>query len=143
MKRTVRTLAVWITPLALSACGGESPAEAPSDPAAAHSSAHAAASGPVEPTMEGGIQVVEIEAGPVGFQPRQIHLAAGVPARFVVTRTVEDECSSRLTIPAFDVDTGRLPLGEPVAVEFTPPEAAEVEFICGMEMQRGTIAILS
>ena len=145
MTRLIPTLAIaLLLPLTLVACGGEDPAGAPAASASGtHSPAHASAAEPVEPRMEAGVQVVEIEAGEMGFQPRQIRLAAGVPARFVVTRTVDDDCSSQLTIPAFDIDTGHLPLGEPVAFEFTPDEAAEVEFVCGMEMQRGTIAILS
>ncbi|MEM1044207.1 MAG: cupredoxin domain-containing protein [Bacteroidota bacterium] len=95
------------------------------------------------PEMVDGVQVIEIEAGRMGYQPRQIALEAGVPARLVFTRTVEGECSSQITIPAYDVPTTDLPLGEPVAVEFTPAEAGEVEFVCGMDMQRGTIAIAS
>ena len=35
------------------------------------------------------------------------------------------------------------PLGEPVAIEFTPTETGEVQFVCGMDMQRGTIAVVS
>ena len=93
--------------------------------------------------MIDGVQVVEIEAGRMGYQPRQVALEAGVPARLVFTRTVEDECSSQITLPAYDVPTTDLPLGEPVAIEFTPTEAGEVQFVCGMDMQRGTIAVVS
>ena len=93
--------------------------------------------------MVDGVQVVAIEAGSMGFQPRQIQLQAGVPARFVITRTVDDACSSEITIPDYDVAATPLPLGEAVAVEFTPSEAGEVDFVCGMDMQRGTIAVVS
>ena len=132
-------------PLALAACGGD---PAPADPApteATHTEAHetAASSGPVTPEMVDGVQVVAIEAGSMGFQPRQIQLQAGVPARFVITRTVDDACSSEITIPDYDVAATPLPLGEAVAVEFTPSEAGEVDFVCGMDMQRGTIAVVS
>ncbi len=98
---------------------------------------------PAPPHLVDGVQVVEIEAGAMGFQPRQFTLQGGVPARLVVTRTVEDDCSSQLTIPAYDVDTEHLPLNEPVAIEFTPAETGEVEWVCGMDMQRGTIAVVS
>ena len=102
-----------------------------------------ATDGPAEPTMIDGVQVVEIEAGRMGYQPRQVHLQAGVPARLVFTRTVEDDCSSQITLPTYDVAATDLPLGEAVAIEFTPTEAGEVEFVCGMDMQRGTIAVVS
>lgn len=95
------------------------------------------------PAMVDGVQVVEIEAGRMGYQPRQVALEAGVPARLVFTRTIEDECSSQITLPAYDVPTTDLPLGEPVAIEFTPRETGEVQFVCGMDMQRGTIAVVS
>ena len=128
-------------PLALAACGGnETPAEPDTHPDA-HETATSA--GPVSPEMVDGVQVVAIEAGTMGFQPRQIQLQADVPARFVITRTVDDACSSEITIPDYDVAATPLPLGEPVAIEFTPGEAGEVDFVCGMDMQRGTIAVVS
>lgn len=98
---------------------------------------------PTEPRMEDGVQVVDIEAGSMGYQPRQIQLQAGVPARLVFTRTVESECSSQITLPAYNIAATDLPLGEAVAIEFTPTEAGEVDFVCGMDMQRGTIAVVS
>ena len=120
-------------------------AEATPAEATTHTEAHETAtpSGPVTPEMVDGVQVVAIEAGTMGFQPRQIQLQAGVPARFVITRTVDDACSSEITIPSYDVAATALPLGEPVAIEFTPTEAGEVDFVCGMDMQRGTIAVVS
>ncbi len=132
-------------PLVLSACADDTPdpVEAAADTPEPLGSAPAPPDTPAEPRMEDGVQVVEIVAGDMGFQPRQITLRAGVPARLVVTRMVEDDCSSRLTVPAYDVDTGLLPLGEPVTVEFTPAETGEVEWVCGMDMQRGTIAVVS
>ena len=128
-------------PLALAACGGnETPAESNTHPDT-HETATSA--GPVAPEMVDGVQVVAIEAGTMGFQPRQIQLQADVPARFVITRTVDDACSSEITIPDYDVAATPLPLGEAVAIEFTPNEAGEVDFVCGMDMQRGTIAVVS
>jgi hypothetical protein len=110
---------------------------------AEHEHMAAAGDGATTPDLVDGVQVVEVEAGRMGYQPRQIALEAGVPARLVFTRTVEDECSSQITLPAYDVPTTDLPLGEPVAIEFTPTETGEVEFVCGMDMQRGTIAVVS
>ena len=144
------------SPLALSACGGDAP-ETPVGADATHEMpdgttmagaehehmAPGVGDGPAEPTVVGGVQTVEIEAGRMGYQPRQVRLDPGVPARLVFTRTVEDECSSQITVPAYGVEATDLPLGEPVAIEFTPAEAGTVEFVCGMDMQRGTIAVVS
>ncbi|MDQ2827123.1 MAG: hypothetical protein M3Y04_09225 [Actinomycetota bacterium] len=67
----------------------------------------------------------------------------GAPARLVVTRTVEDDCSSQIMLPAYGVEATDLPMDTPVAIEFTPDENREAEFACGMGMQRGTIAVTS
>lgn len=93
--------------------------------------------------MEGGVQVVEIEAGRMGYAPKQIALEAGVPARLVFTRTVESDCSARVKIPAFGVPVTDLPMNEPVTVEFTPDASGEFTFVCGMDMQRGSLMVRS
>ncbi len=98
---------------------------------------------PAQPRMEDGGQVVEIEAGPMGYRPSAVALEAGVPARLVFTRTVDASCSERVRVPAFDVPETELPLNEPVAIEFTPTEGGDFEFVCGMDMQRGSIMIRS
>lgn len=131
-------LILLAAPLALAACSNDAPAEAaapeppgtvavPSDP-------------PAEPRMEDGVQVVDVEAG-VTFRPSQIRLAAGVPARLVFTRTAENTCITEVKVPAYDVGPVALPLGEPVAVEFTPTEAGDVRFVCGMDMVSGQIVV--
>ncbi len=133
---------------ALAACGdpddGAMQATPPTgDGTTMHDHEMADDDGPAEPRMEDGVQVVEIEAGRMGYVPRTVAFEAGVPARIVFTRTVESDCSSQVTIPAFDVPTTDLPLDEPVAVEFTPTESGDFEFVCGMDMQRGSLLIQS
>lgn len=93
--------------------------------------------------MVDGVQVAHIEAGRMGYQPRTIALEAGVPARLVFTRTADSECSSQVKIPAFGVPVTDLPIDEPVAVAFTPAESGTFEFVCGMDMQRGSLMIRS
>ena len=136
-------------PLALAACGDadtpdvDAPTEITDAAPDAPGMGVETIPGPAVAEVVDGVQTVEIEAGRMGYEPREIQLQAGVPARLVFTRTVEDDCSSQITVPAYDVEATDLPLGEPVAIEFTPTEAGEVEFVCGMDMQRGTIAIVS
>ena len=108
-----------------------------------HGNMNGMADGVASARMQGGVQVVEIEAGRMGYAPKQVALEAGVPARLVFTRTVESECSSQVKIPAFDVPVTDLPLDEPVAIEFTPTRSGEFEFVCGMDMQRGSLMIQS
>ncbi|MEM1125894.1 MAG: cupredoxin domain-containing protein [Bacteroidota bacterium] len=88
-----------------------------------------------------GVQVAEIEAGPLGYSPQRVTLQPGIPARLVFTRTVDAACSAQIQIPAFGVPVTDLPLHEPVAIEFTPTEAGDFTFICGMDMQRGALLV--
>lgn len=131
--------------LSLGACASDAPemaAEAPAEASAGTPAAYVP-SPPVEAQMEDGVQVARVEAGAMGFQPREVTFRAGVPARLVFTRTVEDDCSSQVTLPAYGVEATDLPMNTPVAIEFTPAEDREAEFVCGMGMQRGTIAVVS
>lgn len=96
---------------------------------------------PAQPRMEDGVQVIDIEAGQMGYTPKQIDLQAGVPARLVFTRTVDSECSSQVQIPSAGIEKTDLPMNEPVAIEFTPDDAGTFTFTCGMEMQEGTIVV--
>ena len=127
-------------PLALTACTTDAPAPVEDAAPASLGTAPIAAAGPAEPRMEDGVQVVDVEAGAT-FSPSQIQLEAGVPARLVFTRTAENTCITQVKVPAYDVGPVDLPLGEPVAVEFTPTEAGDVRFTCGMDMVTGQIVV--
>lgn len=95
----------------------------------------------ISATMIDGVQVVEIEAGALGFSPESVQLQAGVPARLVFQRTTEASCADHVSVPAFGVEKMPLPMNEEVAVEFTPDEAGEFTFVCGMDMQSGTLVV--
>ncbi len=126
--------------LILAACTPDAtPAPSPETAAVAADSTAA----PAEARLEEGVQVIHVEAGANGFVPARIALRAGVPARLIMTRTAEKTCATEIQVPAYGVAKTRLPLNEPVAIEFTPTAAGEVEFVCGMNMQRGTIVVAS
>ena len=96
-----------------------------------------------QPRVEDGVQVVEVEATTRGFRPQRIQLEPGVPARLVFRRTTESSCMEQVQVPAFGIEKTDLPMNEPVAVEFTPEETGTFNFICGMDMQRGTLVVQS
>ncbi|MGI9174334.1 MAG: cupredoxin domain-containing protein [Rhodothermales bacterium] len=96
-----------------------------------------------EPRMEDGVQVVDVTVGQMGYEPQEIRLQAGVPARLVFTREIEGDCPSQVQVPAFDVAPTDLPMNEQVAVEFTPDEAGTFQFVCGMDMMKGTLVVSS
>lgn len=144
LTRTLLVALALAVPLALAACGGEEAMEdmegvtqatPPTDEHAGETVA--------EPRMESGVQVVEVTVGPGGYQPREIPLQAGVPARLVFTRTTDQTCATQIKVPAFDIGPVDLPLGEPVTVEFTPAEAGDFTFTCGMDMVSGSLVVQS
>lgn len=144
MKTLLRLLPLFALALTLTACGGD---PAPTDDAPAQDATGAMQGAPpaapavAQPRLEGGVQVIEITVGEQGYQPQRIALQAGVPARLIFTRTVDSACAEEVQVPAFGVGKTSLPLGEARAVEFTPAEAGEFEFVCGMDMMRGTLVV--
>ena len=126
--------------LFLAACGDPPDDVTPTEDAM---EATPTAPAPAEPALVDGVQTAEIEAGPSGYIPSAVRLESGIPARLIFTRTVESECSSQITVPAFDVPVTDLPLGEPVAIEFTPTETGAFSFVCGMGMQHGGLLVRS
>ena len=151
MKATVRNTVINLIPallliLFLSACGSEAEPETEVEAAAHEETDAAQATSPTtatEPRMEDGVQVVDVTVGQMGYEPLQIRLEAGVPARLVFTRTVEGECPSQVQIPAFDVEKTELPMNQPVAIEFMPDEAGSFQFVCGMDMMEGALLVES
>ena len=46
----------------------------------------------------------------------------------------------KLCFPDYKINK-KLPLNEPVTVEFTPQKAGTVKFTCGMDMLRGQVVV--
>lgn len=85
-------------------------------------------------------QRVEIEVGASGYAPSEVRTAAGTPLTLVFTRTTEEGCGGEIVIASQDIRR-ELPLNQPVEVSFTPTEAGELRFSCGMDMYDGTIVV--
>ncbi len=83
---------------------------------------------------------IAITASDEGYQPSDIAVKAGQPVTLVFTRTTTSECLEKVLIPSQKVDKD-LPVNQPVEVTFTPDKAGPIEFTCGMEMFKGTIAV--
>ncbi|MGV8910519.1 MAG: cupredoxin domain-containing protein, partial [Propionicimonas sp.] len=75
-----------------------------------------------------------------GYSPDSVQVALGAPVRILFDRQESSECSSRLVIPAFDVNQN-LPAFETTAVEFVPTEPGQFELTCGMGMLHGRILV--
>jgi RND family efflux transporter MFP subunit len=83
-------------------------------------------------------QTARIVVSNRGYEPSTLTLRAGIPARLTFLRTTNATCGTDVVLPAYDIRRP-LPLNEPVDIEFTPKEAGEITFSCGMGMLRGKI----
>jgi P-type Cu+ transporter len=91
---------------------------------------------------EPAVHRVEIEVTARGFVPAEIELVAGVPADLVFTRTTASGCTSHVHIPALGVEKTPLRQSEPVTIRVSPREPGSYEYLCGMDMLRGTIRVV-
>jgi membrane fusion protein, heavy metal efflux system len=87
-----------------------------------------------------GVQEARITVGQTSFEPSRLTLRAGVPARLTFTRTSEKTCATAVVFAYLKIKK-ELPLNEPETIEFTPSQAGDIAFACGMSMFRGTLVI--
>ena len=90
--------------------------------------------------MNAAIQEVSVTLTEAGFDPQTLNLKAAVPARITFTRTTDKTCATKVVFPSLRIERD-LPLNKPVVVEFTPAKAGPVEFVCGMNMLRGSVVV--
>ena len=72
------------------------------------------------------------------YTPDVILVERGKPVRLSFLRQETAACSEEVVFPDF-ARRAQLPEGELVPVEFTPDDAGEYEFHCGMGMLRGKV----
>ena len=90
-------------------------------------------------TREGGSQEVTITVHG-GYDPAEVHLRRGVPARLIFDRQETSGCSEEVVIPDFGVRKF-LPAFQKTTVEVRPETAGSFEFTCGMSMLRGKLIV--
>ena len=87
----------------------------------------------------GGLQEATVEVRG-SYIPDRIEVQADRPVRLTFVRREANPCTEQLIVPEFGI-VKDLPVGKPVAVEFTPDRAGEFEFHCGMNMVRGRLVV--
>jgi plastocyanin domain-containing protein len=87
----------------------------------------------------GGVQDVRITVKG-GYTPDTIVVQAGQPVRLQFYRDETADCSERIVFEDFGIDTA-LPAFQTTTVEFTPPDAGEFRFRCGMNMLKGLLVV--
>ncbi len=90
-------------------------------------------------TQQSGVQTATIEVKSKGFEPDILKLKTDVPAKVTFVRRTNETCAKEVVIKQYDIDR-KLPLNEPVTVEFTPRKG-EFTFACGMNMLKGKLIV--
>jgi plastocyanin domain-containing protein len=75
-----------------------------------------------------------------GYDPPEVHVRAGEPARLIFRREETMPCSERVVFPDFGVSV-MLPPFEDVFVDLPATAPGEHEFTCQHEMLRGRIVV--
>ncbi|MFP2905885.1 cupredoxin domain-containing protein [Pyxidicoccus sp. 3LFB2] len=75
-----------------------------------------------------------------GYQPSEVTLKQGVPARLRFVRKDSGGCGEELLIPDFGVKRPLPGLSETV-VDFVPDKSGTFPFSCGMQMMKGTLVV--
>lgn len=75
-----------------------------------------------------------------GYEPSSVRVRMGEKVSLAFYRKDAENCGGELVFPKQGIKK-RLPVGETVLVEFTPTEAGEVGFACGMDMLKGKVVI--
>ncbi|MCP3135761.1 cupredoxin domain-containing protein [Pyxidicoccus xibeiensis] len=88
---------------------------------------------------DGAVQEVTITVQG-GYQPSEVTLKQGVPARLRFVRKDSGGCGDVLRIPDFSIQQPLPGLTETV-VAFVPDKVGTFTFTCGMEMMKGTLVV--
>ncbi len=75
-----------------------------------------------------------------GFEPAEVKVPKGAPVTLLVTRKTEKTCAKEFVMAEYGIRKN-LPLNQPVEIVFTPNEAGELRYACGMDMIAGTVVV--
>jgi plastocyanin domain-containing protein len=87
----------------------------------------------------GGVQQIRITVRG-GYSPDVVVVRQGRPVRLDFFRDETTSCSEQVVFPDFGIARG-LPAHRTTPVEFTPEEAGEFTWTCGMRMLRGKLVV--
>ncbi len=75
-----------------------------------------------------------------GYEPSEIKVEKGKPVKIAFYRADTENCGGEVVFSKLNI-TRKLPVGETVLIEFTPTEAGELGFACGMGMMKGKVLV--
>ncbi len=84
-------------------------------------------------------RTVNVDVTSKGFEPARIEVKKGENVRLVVTRKTEQTCAKEMKLD--DGAPVKLPLNQPVTIEYTAKKAGQVRYACGMGMVGGVLVV--
>ncbi|MDQ3129828.1 MAG: cupredoxin domain-containing protein [Acidobacteriota bacterium] len=95
-----------------------------------------------EPTRAANVPegATKITVSASGYEPASIPVKKGQPVKLAFYRADSNNCGGEVVFSKQNISK-KLPVGETVLVEFTPTEAGEIGFACGMDMMRGKLVV--
>ena len=83
---------------------------------------------------------VKVTVSGDGYEPSSIPVKKGQPVKLAFYRADAGNCGGEVVFAKQNIKK-KLPVGETVLVEFTPTDAGEIAFACGMDMMRGKLVV--
>jgi plastocyanin domain-containing protein len=105
-----------------------------------HGAAHPGAGAKAAPATQKAGQAIEMSVTADGFLPASVKVRKGQPVKLVVTRKTERTCATEIVIKELGINQ-KLPLNQPVTVEFTPTKSGQLRYACGMDMISGVLIV--
>jgi plastocyanin domain-containing protein len=85
-------------------------------------------------------KAIEMSVTGDGFVPASVHVKKGEKVKLVVTRKTDRTCATEIVIKELGINQ-KLPLNQPVTVEFTPTKSGQLRYACGMDMISGVLIV--
>ena len=101
-------------------------------------SANASQTNIAKPTIENGVQIINMTADNNGYTPNVFYVQKGMPVKWIITGSKLNSCNNAVVIPSLNIQK-TLKSGENI-IEFTP-EDKDINFSCWMGMIRGVIKV--
>ena len=101
-------------------------------------SASAAQTNIAKPTIEDGVQIINMTADNKGYTPNVFYVQKGMPVKWIITGSQLNSCNNAVVIPSLNIQK-TLKSGENI-IEFTPDDK-DINFSCWMGMIRGVIKV--
>lgn len=86
------------------------------------------------------VKTIQVNISKNGYSPAALTVKKGRKIRLLLTRTDSQNCGGEIVFSSLNIRKN-LPVGKTVAVEFTPTDAGEINFTCGMGMYKGKILV--